>query len=45
MLRCLEGLKHAEIARLEGISVRAVEKHVAKALAHLSQVRDRDNSE
>ena len=37
MLRCFEGLKHAEIARLHGISVRAVEKHVARALAHLSQ--------
>lgn len=35
-LRCFEGLKHAEIARLYGISVRAVEKHFAKALAHLS---------
>ncbi len=38
MLRCYEGLKHDEIARLHGISVRAVEKHVAKALAHVSQV-------
>jgi RNA polymerase sigma factor (sigma-70 family) len=37
MLRCFEGLKHAEIARLYGISVRAVEKHSAKALAHVSQ--------
>src|SRR5580692_6956905 len=34
MLRCFEGLKHAEIARLQGISTRAVEKHMAKALAH-----------
>ena len=40
MLRCFEGLKHAEIARLQGISVRAVEKHVAKALTHLSRALD-----
>jgi RNA polymerase sigma-70 factor (ECF subfamily) len=40
MLRCFEGLKHAEIGRLQGISVRAVEKHVAKALAHLVQALD-----
>lgn len=38
MLRCFEGLKHAEIARLHGISVRATEKHFAKALAHLAGV-------
>lgn len=38
MLRCYEGLKHAEIAHLHGISVRAVEKHVAKALARVSRV-------
>lgn len=37
MLRCYEGLKHVEIARLYGISVRAVEKHMAKALAHVSR--------
>lgn len=41
MLRALEGLKHAEIARLQGVSVRAVEKHMAKALAHLSVTLDR----
>lgn len=40
MLRCFEGLKHAEIARLHGISVRAVEKHAAKALAHVSRALD-----
>jgi RNA polymerase sigma-70 factor (ECF subfamily) len=40
MLRCFEGLRHAEIASLQGISTRAVEKHLAKALAHLSQVLD-----
>jgi RNA polymerase sigma factor (sigma-70 family) len=37
MLRCFEGLKHSEIARLQGISVRAVEKHMCRALAHLSK--------
>lgn len=37
MLRHFEGLKHGEIARLYGISVRAVEKHAARALAHLSR--------
>lgn len=37
MLRCVEGLKHAEVARLLGVSVRAVEKHSAKALAHLTR--------
>jgi RNA polymerase sigma-70 factor (ECF subfamily) len=45
MLRCFEGLRHAEIARLQGISVRAVEKHMAKALAHLNQVLERDTRE
>jgi RNA polymerase sigma-70 factor (ECF subfamily) len=37
MLRCFEGLKHAEIARLQEISVRAVEKHMAKALEQLGR--------
>jgi RNA polymerase sigma factor (sigma-70 family) len=45
MLRCFEGLKHGEIARLQGISVRAVEKHMAKALAHLNQALERDTGE
>lgn len=45
MLRCFEGLKHSEIARLHGISTRAVEKHMAKALAHLSRALDRDELE
>jgi len=45
MLRCFEGLKHSEIARLQGISVRAVEKHVAKALACVSQALERDVGE
>jgi RNA polymerase sigma factor (sigma-70 family) len=38
VLRCFEGLRYAEIAHLHGISVRAVEKHMAKALARLSEV-------
>jgi RNA polymerase sigma factor (sigma-70 family) len=42
MLRCFEGLKHAEIARLQGISVRAVEKHMERALAHMSQTVERE---
>jgi RNA polymerase sigma factor (sigma-70 family) len=42
VLRCFEGLKYAEIARLHGISVRAVEKHMAKALTQLSQQVDAD---
>jgi RNA polymerase sigma factor (sigma-70 family) len=42
MLRCFEGLKHAEIARLQGISVRAVEKHMGRALAHLTSTIERD---
>ena len=42
MLRCFEGLKHAEIARLQGISVRAVEKHIERALAHLSSSVERE---
>jgi RNA polymerase sigma factor (sigma-70 family) len=45
MLRCFEGLKHSEIARLHGISTRAVEKHVAKGLAYLSGVLDRGDEE
>jgi RNA polymerase sigma factor (sigma-70 family) len=37
MLRCFEGLKSPEVARLQGISVRAVEKHMNKALVHIGQ--------
>jgi RNA polymerase sigma factor (sigma-70 family) len=33
----VEGLKQAEIAEMLGISVSAVEKHFAKALAHLGR--------
>ena len=42
VLRCFEGLKYAEIAKLHGISVRAVEKHMAKALNHMSLALDLD---
>ena len=42
VLRRFEGLKHGEIARLQGISERAVEKQVAKAVAYLSKVLDHD---
>jgi RNA polymerase sigma factor (sigma-70 family) len=41
VLRVLEGLKMADIARLLGVSQRAVEKHLARALAHAA-VRLRD---
>jgi len=37
MLFRLEQLKHGEIAKLYGISVSAVEKHVSKAVAHLAR--------
>jgi RNA polymerase sigma factor (sigma-70 family) len=37
MLFRLEQMKHGEIAQLYGISVSAVEKHVAKAVAHLAR--------
>jgi RNA polymerase sigma-70 factor (ECF subfamily) len=37
MLRCFEGLRHSEIARLQGISVRAVEKHIERGLEVLSK--------
>lgn len=40
ILRCFEGLKNAEIAKLQHISTRAVEKHLAKGLAALSQILD-----
>jgi RNA polymerase sigma factor (sigma-70 family) len=42
VLRCFEGLKSAEIAQLQRISVRAVEKHMAKAMLHLTLALDRD---
>jgi len=45
MLRCFEGLRHAEIARLQGISVRASEGHLAKALARISHFLEQDSEE
>ncbi len=36
VLRRLEGMKYAEIARLLGISVSAVEKQMARTLSHLA---------
>ena len=36
VLRVLEGLKIRDIARLIGISTRATEKHVARAMAHVT---------
>lgn len=43
MLRCFEGLRHAEIAHLQGISVRATEKHFATALARISVFLDEED--
>jgi RNA polymerase sigma-70 factor (ECF subfamily) len=41
VLHRFEGLKHAEIARRLGVSVSAVEKHVMRALKHVSSaIRD-----
>lgn len=40
VLRVMEKKKYAEIASMMGISVRAVEKHMAKALAQLGSVVD-----
>ncbi|MGO1070961.1 RNA polymerase sigma factor [Lysobacter sp. CA199] len=40
VLRALEKKKYAEIALMMGISVRATEKHMAKALAQLGSVVD-----
>jgi RNA polymerase sigma factor (sigma-70 family) len=40
MLRCFEGLKYGEIARLQTLSVRSVEKHLQRALAHITRALD-----
>src|SRR3546814_17768848 len=40
MLRCYDGLKHAEIASLHRLSVPAVENHMATAMARLSPAID-----
>jgi RNA polymerase sigma-70 factor (ECF subfamily) len=45
MLRRFEGLKNAEIARLHNISLRSVEKHIAKAMALLSYALDREGGD
>lgn len=37
ILHRLEGMKHAEIAALYGVSVSSVEKYIIKALAHLAK--------
>ena len=44
VLRCFEGLKNSEIAQLHHISTRSVEKHIAKALAALSKLIDREGT-
>lgn len=44
ILRCFEGLKNAQIAELHHISTRSVEKHIAKALAVLSRLIDREGT-
>ena len=41
MLRCFEGLKYGEIARLQGLSVRSIEKHLQRALAHVTKALGR----
>jgi RNA polymerase sigma-70 factor (ECF subfamily) len=41
MLRYFEGLKYAEIARLQRLSIRSVEKHLQRALGHVSKALDR----
>jgi RNA polymerase sigma factor (sigma-70 family) len=41
ILRRLEGRKHREIARQLGISVSAVEKHMLRAIEHLSQALEK----
>jgi RNA polymerase sigma factor (sigma-70 family) len=40
VLHRLEQMKYAEIARVLGVSVSAIEKHMSKALAHLSERMD-----
>jgi RNA polymerase sigma-70 factor (ECF subfamily) len=44
VLRCFEGLKNSEIAQLHHVSTRSVEKHIAKALAALSRIIDREGT-
>lgn len=42
ILRVLERRKYANVASDLGISIRAAEKHMAKALAHLGRILDLD---
>jgi RNA polymerase sigma-70 factor (ECF subfamily) len=37
VLRRLEGMRYADVARRLGISVSAVEKHMVRAIAHLTE--------
>jgi RNA polymerase sigma-70 factor (ECF subfamily) len=41
LARRLDGLSYVEISELTGMSVRAVERHMSKAIAKLSHVMDR----
>lgn len=40
VLRAFENMKYREIAATMGLSIRAVEKHMAKALAHVGKALD-----
>ncbi|MBW8812630.1 MAG: sigma-70 family RNA polymerase sigma factor [Caulobacterales bacterium] len=40
LMHRIDGLKYREIAEREGVTVSAVEKHIAKAVLHLSQMAD-----
>ena len=42
VLRAFENRKYTEIAAMMKLSVRAIEKHMAKALAHVGRALDRD---
>lgn len=42
VLRALENMKYRDIAETMGLSVRACEKHMAKALAHLGEALDEE---
>jgi RNA polymerase sigma factor (sigma-70 family) len=45
MLRCFEGLKYGEIARLQGLSTRSIEKHLQRALVHVSKALERGDGD
>lgn len=40
LMHRIDGLKYREIAEREGVTVSAVEKHIAKAVLHLSNMAD-----